>query len=92
MSGKNINSHGWLKDPRQARENEEIGGGYFVFRRGERTRRIRPSQFPFEHATLKAAIEMARQHATEQPGFTFDVVQVVASIVQLDDKQEDKAA
>ena len=32
-----------MADPKKPREGETIGGGYFIFRRGERTKRIRGS-------------------------------------------------
>ena len=45
------------------RQNEEIGGGYFVFRRGDRTNRVRPGKMPFEHPTKEAATEEAARLA-----------------------------
>jgi hypothetical protein len=71
---------GWLRDPRKPRVNETIGGGYFVFRRGDGTNRIRMSQWPFEHATFAAAYAEAEKLAEQQPGKTFDVVCVRASV------------
>lgn len=44
-----------------ARKNESIGGGYFIFKRGDRTGRIETSArrfaggIPFEHSTFIAA-------------------------------------
>lgn len=73
---------GWLKNPKQARPNETIGGGFFVFRRGDGTNRIRPSMWPFEYATKEAAEEQARILAKGQPGYVFDVVAVVNKIVE----------
>ena len=78
MTGKN--SHrGWLKDPKKPRQNEAIGGGYFVFRRGDGTKRIRPSQWPFEYASLDEANDQARKLTEANPGYRFDVVSVIAS-------------
>lgn len=69
----------FLKKPREARKDEVIGGGYFVFRRGEGTGRIRPSAWPFEHPTICAAKREADKLAKTQPGYQFDVVQVCYS-------------
>jgi hypothetical protein len=69
-----------IKNPRIARKGEEIGGGYFVFRRGDDTGRIRPSPWPFEHPTLCAAKREADRLAQAYPGYRFDVVQVCYSV------------
>ena len=68
-----------IKDARTSRKGERIGGGYFVFRRGDGTGRIRPSPWPFEHPTICAAKREADKLAKMQPGFQFDVVQVCYS-------------
>lgn len=68
-----------IKDARTARKGEQIGGGYFVFRRGDGTGRIRPSPWPFEHPTICAAKREADKLAKMQPGYQFDVVQVCYS-------------
>lgn len=73
MTGK-IN-RGWIKDPRKPRPDEKIGGGFFVFRRGDATGRIRPPQWPFEHPTKERAEAEARRLAAMQPGKLFIVVQ-----------------
>jgi hypothetical protein len=67
---------GGLKDPRQARKGEQIGGGYFVFRDG--TGRIRPAMWPFEHPTLESAIDEAKRLAGLQLGHEFVVFAAVA--------------
>jgi len=69
----------YLKDPTKARNGEDIGAGYFVFRRGDGTGRIRPSRWPFEHATICAAKREADSLAKQHPGYQFDVVQVCYS-------------
>lgn len=79
MSGKNFRGM-WLKDPRQARPGETIGGGHFVFRRGDGTKRIRPSMWPFEYATEAEAKAQAELLASTNPGFLFDVVKVVDTV------------
>lgn len=38
-----------------ARKHESIGGGYFIFKRGDRTGRIENRGVPFEHSTFIAA-------------------------------------
>lgn len=61
-------------NPRLARPGEEIGGGYFVFRRGKRTNRIRPPAFySFEHPSLESALAEANRLAADRPGETFAV-------------------
>lgn len=62
-----------MRDPRKSRPQETIGGGFFVFRRGRRTNRIRPARFPFEHDTMEAATEAATKLAQQNPGKTFEV-------------------
>lgn len=73
MSGKNHSKGGWLKNPKLPRPGEAIGGGFFVFRRGDGTHRIRPSMWPFEYATAAEAMEQATKLAADQPGYRFDV-------------------
>lgn len=75
---KNTSPHGYLRDPKKPRQDETIGGGAFVFKRGQETGRIRPSQWPFEHATVEAAKAQAELLAQKYPGVRFDVVAVVS--------------
>lgn len=75
---------GWLKNPKIARPGEAIGGGYFVFRRGDDTGRIRPANWPFEYATQEAAQAQANILASRNPGYRFDIVHVVASVTAED--------
>lgn len=65
---------GWLKNPKKERVGETIGGGWFVFRRGGSTGRIRPSMWPFEYGSEDAAADQASQLARDHPGQTFIVV------------------
>lgn len=67
-------TRGWLKDPRKARAGEVIGGGWFVFRRGGGTNRIRPALYPFEYGSEDAALEQARKLGAANPGQTFIIV------------------
>lgn len=67
---------GFLKDARDSRPGEKIGGGHFVFRRASRCGRIRAPEWPFEHPTLEAAqVERDRLLALH-PGEKFIVVSV----------------
>ena len=50
------------------RTNEEIGGGHFVFKRGQRTSRIKNGGIPFEHATYAAALDEAARLSVEVGG------------------------
>ena len=57
------------------RKHEQIGGGFFVFRRGKRTGRISVRQNipPFEHPSYEAAAKEAFKLAQRFPGETFQV-------------------
>lgn len=70
----------YLKNPKLPRPGEVIGAGYFVFRRGDGTKRIRPAVWPFEHPSRAAAILEAEKLAAAMPGYQFDVLEVVASV------------
>jgi hypothetical protein len=60
--------------PASTRRGEQIGGGWFVFRRGKRTGRIGiRTQLPFEHPTREAALTEARRLADLTPGETYQV-------------------
>ncbi len=65
---------------RGPRSGEKIGAGFFVFRRGDSTNRIRPSQLPFEHPSKEAALAEAVRLAGVRPGYSFDVFERVSSI------------
>lgn len=70
----------YLEDPTKERDGEQIGGGFFVFRRGTTTGRIRPSKlWPFEHPTLASAEAEAQRLANLWPGQTFAILQQVAA-------------
>lgn len=78
MSG--INTRGpWLKNPKLQRDGELICGGFFVFRRGDGTGRIRPSQWPFEYPTREAADAQAMVLAEKMPGYVFSVFQEIGA-------------
>lgn len=63
----------FLADPRQARPEEFIGGGYFVFRRTAGTGRIRVPEWPFEWQTLQLAEAEAARLARMHPRERFEV-------------------
>lgn len=68
-----------LADPTLARQGELIGGGFFVFRRGTTTGRIRPNKlWPFEHPTRASAEAEAQRLSEKFPGQTFITVEQVA--------------
>ncbi|MAM60827.1 MAG: hypothetical protein CMH11_04990 [Maritimibacter sp.] len=69
-----------MKDPRDTREGESIGGGYIVFRRGGGTGRIRCPEYPFEHPTFEAAINERDRLAAQFPGETFQVFCATAAV------------
>lgn len=55
------------------RRNEKVGGGYFVFKRGRRTGRIKTGhilagKMPFEHCSLESALDEAARLAIENGG------------------------
>lgn len=70
--------------PRRPRDGETIGGGHFVFRRGDSTGRIRPCEWPFEHSSAQAAETEALRLANEYGG-TFDVYSRGMSVTALVD-------
>lgn len=61
---------------------EVVGGGYFVFRRGETTGRIKinPAKLPFEHGTLESAQREANRLSLLHPGVTFSIFQQSESV------------
>lgn len=65
-----------------ARTNEQIGGGYFVFKRGTRTGRIENRGIPFEHPTLRAALAEAAR-LQQKYGGTFQVFAMEAEAMPL---------
>jgi hypothetical protein len=70
----------YIKAPQKNRAGEKVGGGWFVFRRGRRTGRIRPSNFPFEHPTQESAMLEARRLAYAHPGLRFCVIGQFADV------------
>ena len=69
--------------PRKPRHNEQVGGGHFVFRRGNGTGRIRPCMWPFEHPNYDSAMNEAVRLRGEYGG-TYDIVTVSGSVGSVD--------
>ncbi len=68
-------------DDGRAADGERIGAGWFVFRRGRRTGRIKiATSSPMEYATEARAMQKARELAEKHPGITFDVFRLAASV------------
>ena len=65
------------KDRRIERDGEKIGGGFFIFRRGRDSGRIRMPQWPFEHPSIEAARTEQARLSVEYPDETFVIVQEV---------------
>lgn len=70
---------GTLLDPRQERPGEQIGGGFFVFRRGRKVGRVQAPEWPFEHPTLEAAQAQRAVLMARFPGEVFEVFARVAA-------------
>lgn len=69
----------YLENPTLPREGEAIGAGFFVFRRGTTTGRIRPAKmWPFEHPTRASAEAEMQRLSARFPGQTFITVEQVA--------------
>ncbi|WP_234907377.1 hypothetical protein [Rhizobium rhizogenes] len=73
--------------PKKPRDGEVIGGGHFVFRRGDSTGRIRPNEWPFEHGSHESAHAEASRLAGEYGG-TFDVFSYSSSASAIKDAAE----
>lgn len=63
----------YLMDPRKARPEETIGGGFFIFRRGRNTGRVQAPEWPFEHPNRESAEAEAAKLAQRFPGEVFEV-------------------
>lgn len=64
----------FLSDARKEREGEKIGGGFFVFRRGRKSGRIRAPEWPFEHPTFEAAFAEMERLKEQYPTSKFAVM------------------
>lgn len=74
-------NHRW--HDRRVAAGEVVKGGYFVFRRGETTGRVKinPAKLPFEHPTLEAAMKEAKRLAHASPLVEFSVFQQAATVM-----------
>jgi len=63
----------------RAEKGEKVGGGFFVFRRGSTTGRIKinPAKLPFEHPSLEAALREAKRLTERHPGVGFSVLKEI---------------
>lgn len=61
----------------RTRPGEKIGGGFFVFRRGDFANRIRISDLPFEHPNYESAQKEAERLSAANPGMRYDVLGVL---------------
>ena len=66
----------FLDDVRKERDGEKIGGGYFIFRRGKGSGRIRAPEYPFEHPTEQAARDELERLRQQYPNEIFQIAQV----------------
>jgi hypothetical protein len=63
----------YLPDARVTRDGEQIGGGFFVFRRGRKIGRVQCPEWPYEHPDLASAHAEAERLRAKYPGERFDV-------------------
>lgn len=69
--------------PAKPRPGEIVGGGYFIFRRGDGTGRVRPSMWPYEHGSAETARAEAERLSRAFPGYRFDVFELAGSFAQV---------
>lgn len=62
--------------PREPRDGEVIGGGYFVIRRGKKTGRLRPSAWPMEYDSYASAEAAAIRLSESNPDKVFYVAEL----------------
>lgn len=61
-------------NPMKTRNGEKIGGGWWVFRRGDDTGRVRVPVWPYEHGSHESACDEAIRLAKQYPGEMFVIV------------------
>lgn len=64
---------GRLNNPTRERPGEKIGGGAIVMRRGRRTNRVRPGDWPYEHPDRQSAIDHALELAEKHTDAVYEV-------------------
>lgn len=77
MSGKSTSR--WHEE--RAKRGERVHGGWFVFRRGQTTGRIKidTSKMPFEHPSRERAVAEAVRLSAANPGIDYCVFNQVIS-------------
>lgn len=65
---------------RQARQNEVIGGGWLVLRRGRSTGRLSIPPLPFEHGSPIAALQSRRRLRRKEPDELYEIWKRVTDI------------
>lgn len=74
------------------RKSEAVGTGIFVFGRCQKTGRVHPSPYPFEHADVDAAKREAQRLALLHPGKVFEVYARASAAVVFDGAAEQAEA
>ncbi|WP_051067961.1 hypothetical protein [Octadecabacter antarcticus] len=77
---------------RKQRAEEFIGGGFFVFCRGESTNRIHPSMWAFEYDSADSAARQADILAAKAPGEIFEVFVRLSSHAVAESVETEEAA
>lgn len=67
-------------DERRARPGEIVGGGFFVFRRGRSTGRIKVPSVPFEFGSIAEAGAEAQRRERSGDGAIFDIFERVGTV------------
>lgn len=60
--------------PFYVRKGEEVGGGFFIFRRGKHGNRVKPSPMPFEHPSLESAQQELKRLKSKFPDGSFVIL------------------
>lgn len=66
----------------RTQSGDVVGGGFFVFRRGRTTGRVKidPQKMPFEYASIEDALYAAREQSRAHRGVTFSIFQQVCAL------------
>lgn len=92
MSARTVETSHNKWHERRVAMGEVVRGGWFVFRRGGTTGRIKidAAKLPFEHGTREAAMKEAARLANANPGVEFSVFHMQVS-VRIDLPTEEEA-
>lgn len=66
-----------LDNPTLPRDGEEIGGGWFVVRRGRTTKRVKTVRWLFEHPSFDSAKKEIDRLREKHPDQTFQILSSV---------------